>query len=75
MNSGNMTTRTGARDNFDTIFCAGPHQKEETQQLEVVCGTKKKHIVEFGYCLLDDMIRAYEQKDRVENAKKKILMW
>ena len=74
MNSGNMTTRPGARDNFDTIFCAGPHQKEETEQLEVVYGTKKKNIVEFGYCLLDDMIRTYEQQDKTEHAKKKILI-
>lgn len=75
MNSGNMTTRPGARDNFDTIFVAGPHQRRETEQLEIEYNTKRKNIVDFGYCLLDDMIANYENiESEFDNESKSILI-
>ena len=30
----NMTYRKGSIDHFDTIFCVGPHHKDEVEKME-----------------------------------------
>ncbi len=55
----NLTMRTASIDHFDTIFCTGKHQVEETQKTEIAYGLPKKNLVEWGYCLLDDMRSDY----------------
>lgn len=70
----NLTYRKGSLDHFDTVFCAGPHQKEEIEKTEVLNGLPKKELVEVGYPLLDDMRQEYAQKDIVAHSRKKILI-
>ena len=73
MGSNNLAMRKGCMDHFDTIFCAGPHQKEEVEQTEIVYGLPKKKLVEVGYPLLDEMIIHYSDalvKDESSNLKK-----
>ncbi len=74
MDSENLTTRKGARDHFDTIFCAGPHSVEEVRQTEIVYGLKPKKCVEVGFPLLDEMRRNYAIMEKKENKKKIILI-
>ena len=72
MDSANLTTRKGSRDHFDTVFCAGPHQKAEMEESEIVFNTKKKNNYEFGYPVLDDMIKSYT-KPEAHNRKRIII--
>ena len=74
MDSVNLTTRKGSRDHFDTIFCAGPHRKEEIEKTEIVYGLKKKKLLEVGYPLLDDLKRTYDAVEHTPNERKKILI-
>lgn len=60
MDSLNLTMRTGSMNHYDTIFCVGKHQKEEIEKTEAVYGLPKKRLVEWGYCLLDDMKKNYQ---------------
>ncbi len=72
MASSNLTTRKGARDHFDTIFCAGPHQVAENTESEQVFGTKKKNNFAYGYPVLDDMIANY--KKPLPHERKRIII-
>jgi len=74
MGSNNLTLRKGAEDHFDTVFCAGKHQKEEIRAREELNGMPKKNTVEAGYSLIDDMIREYESKDHEQGGPKSILI-
>lgn len=72
--SNNMGMRKGCVDHFDTVFCAGPHQREEVEQTEEVYGLKKKKLVDVGYPLIDNMRSDYESKEHTVNKRKKILI-
>lgn len=74
MDSLNLTMRKGSMDYFDTVFCVGPHQKEEIEKTEEVYGLPQKVLLQWGYCLLDDMRKAYRQQEKKENALKTILI-
>ena len=37
--------RKGAVDNYDTIFCVGPHQTKEIRETEKVYGLKTKKLL------------------------------
>lgn len=76
MDSINMTMRKGSIDNYDTIFCTGKHHLDEALKTEEVYGFKKRKMVKWGYSLLDDMIRDYEEriKDTSENGAKKTVL-
>ena len=47
-------------NHYDTVFCVGKHQKEEIEKTEAAYGLPKKRLVEWGYCLLDDMKNRYQ---------------
>ncbi|MBR2403886.1 MAG: membrane protein insertase YidC [Lachnospiraceae bacterium] len=70
----NMTMRKGSMDHFDTVFCVGPHQKEEIEKTEEVYNLPKKVLLQWGYCLLDDMRRDYEAQEKVVNDPKTVLI-
>lgn len=74
MDSLNMTHRTAAMDHFDTVYCTGKHQKEEISKIEDAYGLPKKTLVEWGYCLLDDMIADYRKLQTQENKEKTVLI-
>ena len=70
----NLTLRKGSEDHYDTVFCCGEHHERELRQMEELDNTPRKKLVEWGYCLLDDMIRDYEAMDKPEHAKPVILI-
>lgn len=74
MGSNNMTLRKGALDHFDTIFCAGIHQKIENEQTEAAYGLSAKTCVEVGYPLIDEMRESYAKTEHKVNIRKKILI-
>lgn len=74
MDSLNLTMRTGSMDYYDTVLCVGPHQKEEIEKTEIAYQSKKKHLVEWGYSLFDDMVASYEAEQKEASDTKSILI-
>lgn len=74
MGSNNLTFRKGALDHFDSVFCAGIHQKIEIEQQEAVYDLPQKVCVEVGYPLIDDMRKNYANTEHIKNVRKKILV-
>lgn len=74
MGSNNLTFRKGALDHFDSVFCAGIHQKIEIEQQEAVYDLPAKTCVEVGYPLIDDMRENYAKTEHKTNLRKKILV-
>lgn len=72
MMSVHMGFREGALDAFDTIFCSGPHVKQEVLKTEEVYKLKPKNLVEFGYPLADDLVKKGEEANALRNKKKKV---
>lgn len=72
MNSLNLTMRYGSMDNYDTVYATGKYQKEEALKTNELYNLDRK-IVEWGYCLLDDMIINYDKKKK-NNKEKTILI-
>lgn len=59
----NMTYRKHALDYFDTIFASNQFAVNEVRGMEKTYGLKEKKIVKYGYCLIDNMIGEYKQKE------------
>lgn len=74
MDSLNMTMRKASMDYFDTVFCTGKHQREEIEKTEIAYELPKKHLLDWGYCLLDQMRDDYAKMDQCEHEKKQILI-
>ncbi len=70
----NMGFREHSLDNFDTVFCTGPHIAAECRATEALYGTKEKTLVEFGYPLIDDLISSYEAMEKTEGERKTVLL-
>ncbi|GHU85606.1 hypothetical protein AGMMS49941_05710 [Deferribacterales bacterium] len=60
MTSAHMVVEKGSFDNYDTIFCAGPHQTAEIRELEKLYGTKPKNLLDYGYPLIGELVADYE---------------
>ncbi len=73
IDSQNMTMRKGSMDNYDVVFCCGEHQREEVEANNRINKTRNKKIVNWGYSLLDDMIKDYK-KIKPKDSKKKTVM-
>ena len=71
-----MGFNEGAFDAFDTVFCAGPHIKNELLETEKVYNLKSKKLVEFGFPLLDNLVKSVKEeiKDKKSGSKKEILI-
>ena len=61
MDSLNLTMRKGSMDHYDTVFATGKYQKEEAEKTNEVYKIQNRKIVEWGYTLLDSMIKDYAQ--------------
>ena len=56
MASTHWNYRKGAFDNYDTIFCTGPHQIDEIRETERVYGLESKQIYKDGYRRLESLM-------------------
>jgi len=64
--------RKGAIDNYDTIFCVGPHHIDEIKETEKVYELKSKKLIKYGYGRLDTLIA--EKENNLEHIKPKNLI-
>ena len=67
--------RQGAIDNYDTIFCVGPHHVKEIKETEKVYKLKSKILVPYGFGRLDTLLQ--QKRTQVEgqsNIKKLIII-
>ncbi len=69
-----MGFRENALDEFDTVFCAGPHLVREIRATERYYGLKPKTLVEFGYPLADRLGDAAAKAERRTDGFKEILI-
>ncbi len=70
----NAMMRKGSMDHYDTIFCVGKHQKEEIEKTEAVYGLPKKKLIDWGYCLLDEMREDYRETADTKNEQTTLLI-
>ncbi len=64
INSLNMMLRKHAIDYFDTVFVANELVYNEIRAQEKKYELSEKNLVKYGYCLIDNMIKAYEEADK-----------
>lgn len=69
-----MGFREHSLDNFDTVFCTGPHIAEEVRASEKIYNTKEKTLVEFGYPLIENLIKSCEALEKKQDALPQILI-
>ena len=60
--STHMIYREAAFDHFDSIFCAGPHHRQEIQKRESKNQLPAKKLVDAGYGRLDSLISSRNDK-------------
>ncbi len=56
--------RLGAFDDYDTIFCVGPHHNRELRRHSEIYEVPKRALVNVGYPKLDQMARSYRRYAR-----------
>ena len=69
--------RKGAFDNFDTIFCVGPHHLREIRETENIYKLNKKNLFRDGYRPLEYLIKeksSYSNKDKDNFGDKIVLL-
>lgn len=69
-----MGFREHSLDNFDTVFCVGPHVDAEVRASEKLYGTKEKTLVKFGYPLIEQLISSCEALEPSDSARKQVLI-
>lgn len=74
MDSINMTMREGSVDHFDTVFCVGKEMMREIRETERVNQLPQKKLVEWGYCLLDQMREDYNKSEHQVNNPPTVLI-
>ena len=70
----NMGFKEHALDNFDTVFCVGPHISREIRASEKHYGTKEKRLVEFGYPFIDGLIDSCSNMKKENNGGRKQIL-
>jgi len=65
-----MMYRFGAFDNYDTIFCVGPHQVNEIRATEKLYELKPKKIVNYGFGRLDTLLQEKEEFEKSDSNMK-----
>ena len=74
MTSTHLTATPKAYDNYDHIFCVGPHQVAEIRRAEEMRNLPAKNLPECGYDLLDRLIASYEALKGVKNERPVVLI-
>ena len=69
-----MGFREHSLDNYDTVFCTGPHIAEEVRASEKVYSTKEKTLVEFGYPLIENLIKSCEALEDNTSPRRQVLI-
>lgn len=67
MVSSHMIYRQRSFDNFDTIFCVGPHHNDEIRAAEDLYKLPAKNLVDTGYGILDTILRSREMDETLQS--------
>ena len=66
--------RKEALDNYDTIFCVGPHHVNELRTTEKLYGLKPKTIVNYGFGRLDTLLQEKEKFAKSDSNLKDLIL-
>ena len=66
--------RKGALDNYDTIFCVGPHHVNEIRATEKLYELKPKKIVNYGFGRLDTLLQEKEEFEKSDSNMKDLIL-
>ena len=66
--------RKGALDNYDTIFCVGPHHINEIRETEKMYGLKSKNLINYGYGRLDALLQEREYFQRTDSSINNLIL-
>ena len=66
--------RKGALDNYDTIFCVGPHHVNELRTTEKLYGLKPKTIINYGFGRLDTLLQEKEKFAKSDSNLKDLIL-
>jgi len=66
--------RKGALDNYDTIFCVGPHHVNEIRATEKLYELKPKKIVNYGFGRLDTLLQEKEKFAKPDSNLKDLIL-
>ena len=69
-NSTHLQFREEAFDHFDTLLMVGEPQIREVRKREEMLGLPKKNLIPCGYCMLDDLIEAWEKREPEQEGRK-----
>lgn len=69
-----MVLRRGALSYYDTIFCVGGFQFDEIRQTESYYDLPEKNLIAYGYTVLEDMQKRFDEMEKAERGVKKILI-
>jgi YidC/Oxa1 family membrane protein insertase len=56
MGSTHMVDNENSYDNYDSLFCTGPHQVAEIRRREELAGLPAKHLFDYGHPRLEQVI-------------------
>lgn len=60
-------------DNYDTIFCVGPHHRKEIRKRELLHGLPEKRLVNYGHARIEEL-RLYFDNHQLEPDARKIII-
>jgi len=66
--------RKGAVDNYDTIFCVGPHHVNEIKETEKIYGLKPKKLINYGFSRLDTLLQEKEKFQKTNSNPKDLIL-
>ena len=66
--------RKGALDNYDTIFCVGPHHVNEIKSTEKFYELKPKKIINYGFGRLDTLLQEKEKFEKSDSNLKDLIL-
>ena len=67
LGSTHMVDREESYDHYDTIFCAGPHQKNEIEKREEIKKVRQKNLIQYGYPRLEKLVQIRSKADEKDN--------
>jgi len=66
--------REGAIDNYDTIFCVGPHHVDEIRETEKVYSLKPKKLVLYGFPRLDTLLQQKKNNPKINSKSQNLVL-
>ena len=66
--------RQGALDNYDIIFCVGPHHVNEIRETEKVYDLEPKKLVLYGFPRLDTLIQEKNTQSKIISQSKDLIL-